>query len=340
MLGGDVVSSWQAAVEENPLLSNPFFRPEFVLAVASVREDVFVTLVEQSGRLLGFFPFQRREDGVGIPVGGSLSDYQGLAGSRFSEWATVNLLRASGLKAWQFDHLLAAQQVFPDYHETETESHVIDLTAGYESYWNQHLKGIAELRKRRNLERDVGPVRFEQHSGDQAALEILMQWKARQYGSSGKGNIFAEPWVVQLLERLQQTQRPEFTGCLSVLYAGDIPLAAHMGLRSATVWHYWLPTYDPAFGKYSPGMILLMEMIRAASEEGIQTIDLGKGRMLYKQRLQNRTFPLVEGIVPASPVSSLWSAICGRGRAWYRQSTVFAPVRDRRRRSKGTGSQS
>ena len=30
---------------------------------------------------------------------------------------------------------------------------------------------------------------------------------------------------------------------------GERLVAAHLGMRSRTVWHYWFPAYDPAFAK-------------------------------------------------------------------------------------------
>jgi CelD/BcsL family acetyltransferase involved in cellulose biosynthesis len=48
-------------------------------------------------------------------------------------------------------------------------------------------------------------------------------------------------------------------------------------MRSKTLWHYWFTAYDPAFAKYSPGTILLLQMAERASELGISAIDMGRG---------------------------------------------------------------
>ena len=62
----------------DPALVSPYFCPEFTQAVGDVREDAFVGIVEDAGEFVGFFPFQRRALGVGKPIAGPLSDYQGL----------------------------------------------------------------------------------------------------------------------------------------------------------------------------------------------------------------------------------------------------------------------
>ena len=89
-------------------------------------------------------------------------------------------------------------------------------------------------------------------------------------------------------------------------------------MRSRTAWHYWLPTYDRDFAKYSPGLILLLEMAAQAQALGIQTIDLGKGNALYKQRLMNGAVPLLEGVVPASPFRAAVLTLRAGVKAWGR----------------------
>ena len=56
----------------------------------------------------------------------------------------------------------------------------------------------------------------------------------------------------------------DFQGVLSGLYIGEKLVAAHFGMRSRRVLHWWFPAYDPELGKYSPGAQLLLELSRAA----------------------------------------------------------------------------
>ncbi len=93
------------------------------------------------------------------------------------------------------------------------------------------------------------------------------------------------------------TQTADFAGVCSVLRAGGRILAAHAGMRSRHVLHWWFPSYDVQFHKYSPGMVLLFRMAAAATGAGISTIDLGKGDEPYKQTLANAATELGEGFV-------------------------------------------
>ena len=321
-LGAADRAAWAALQEADPRLASPFFRPEFAELVAAVRDDVFVAVMECAGEAVGFFPFQRDARGVGGPVGGTLSDYQAVIARRDFSWDAVRLVRGAGLREWRFDHLLAAQEPFGLFHRILTESPVIDLSEGYARYAEQRVRLLSEPRKRRKLEREVGPVRFEAHVADGGMLRTLMRWKGAQYEAGGKRNLFTLPWVAGVLERVQAAQGAQFSGLLSVLSAGGEPVAAHLGLRSRTVWHYWLPTYNPAFAQYSPGMLLVLEMAASAAALGVRTIDFGKGRALYKQRLANGTVALAEGVVPAAPLQAACARTQGRVRALLRRGPV------------------
>lgn len=299
------LTAWTAIQEANPSLASPYFRPEFTTAVASVRHDVCVAVIERSGVPVAFFAYQRDWMDIGRPVGGPLSDYQGIIAKRDYNCDAVTLIRACGLREWKFYNLLAAQEPFRRFHQVARHSPVIDLSKGYAAYVEDRRHAgseqiIVALRKRRKIEREIGPLRFELHSTDRAMLATLMRWKSKQYQELGSVDAFGVPWVVKVVEKIHSMQGKSFAGVLSVLYAADKPIAAHFGMRSKTVWHYWFPAYDPAFAKYSPGIVLLLNMVERASSLGISTIDMGKGDERYKQSLMNRAIPIAQGGVAAS----------------------------------------
>jgi CelD/BcsL family acetyltransferase involved in cellulose biosynthesis len=99
-----------------------------------------------------------------------------------------------------------------------------------------------------------------------------------------------------------------------VLRAGDDVVAAHLGLRSAATLAWWFPVYDTRFHRYSPGLILCLEILRAMPSQGLRTLDLGKGDEPYKQRLANAEIPLLTGGISRDPVS----ARLGAARRWPR----------------------
>ena len=297
-----LVRQWRALQESNPNLENPCFAPEFTQAVAAARNDVKVATIEEHGKVLAIFPYQRKAGGRAIPVGGIVSDYQGLICRPDFSCDPRELLKACALISWDFDRLLATQQFFKPFHKLCDPSALIDLSRGYEAYVaERRAAGTEQIKKcmnlRRRLELELGPIRFVPHSPDRCALTKVLAWKSQKYRKTGWRDLFALKWGRSLVEQIHATKSDSFAGMLSLLYAGDKLLAGHIGMRSRTVWHYWFPAYDPQFAKYSPGLLLLLKMAEHAPEVGLRTIDLGTGLTLYKRRLMNASISVAEGSV-------------------------------------------
>src|SRR6516165_11136612 len=108
-LGSDLVRTWAEIQEANPTLASPYFHPEFTRVIAAVRVDVEVAVVEDRAQIVAFFPFQRVGASVGEPVGGVISDYQGLICAPDFTCDPHELMRQCCLAAWNFDHLLTSQ---------------------------------------------------------------------------------------------------------------------------------------------------------------------------------------------------------------------------------------
>ena len=127
-------------------------------------------------------------------------------------------------------------------------------------------------------------------------LARLIEWKSAQYRRTGKTDWFSIPWVAALIERLHGVEAPGFAGLLSALWAGDELVAAHFGLRSRTVWHWWYPAYDRQYAADSPGLILDLAMAGHAEAQGLERIDLGKV-CDHKARLMSGCTELARGVV-------------------------------------------
>src|SRR5262245_16403971 len=104
-LSDDLVEIWGRLQCTNADLDSPYFHPRFTSVIASVRDDVEVAIAESDRRIVAFFPFQRERGVVGQPVGGCISDYQGLICARDFELSPGELLKHTQLASWHFDHL-------------------------------------------------------------------------------------------------------------------------------------------------------------------------------------------------------------------------------------------
>ncbi|MEU0407429.1 GNAT family N-acetyltransferase [Streptomyces griseorubiginosus] len=293
----------QVRRREWPHMANPFLSPEFTLAVGNCRRGVRVAVVrEPDGEPVAFFPYQRFPAGVGRAIGIGLSDCQGLVHRPGFQWYADELLSACGLALWEFDHLATGQYPFEQSATGSFPSPVIDVAEGWDAYLAQlRTKSPNLIRttlaKERKLERQHSDVRYVHDERDPAALRTLMEWKSAQYRRTGLHDRFARPWITQLVQQLFHTRSEPFAGILSVLYADGRPVSAHFGLRTERVLAWWFPAYDPAFSKYSPGLILLMHLAEASARDGIAYLDLGRGESRYKDSFKTGELSVSEGLV-------------------------------------------
>jgi CelD/BcsL family acetyltransferase involved in cellulose biosynthesis len=326
-LTAEQVSIWSQLQRADNAVASPYFRPEFTLAVSRVRDDVEVAVLYEGSEIVGFFPFQRSRFNVGKPVGGRLSDFQGVIVRKDLGWSVDDLMRGCRLTAWDFDHLITSQEAFGAHHWLTDESPYLDLSNGFDAYLaemhgskSNHVKNA--LRKSRKVERELGPLHLEFNTSDDTVFERLKNLKSQQYQSTKLLDIFRIPWIVNLLEQIRAQQTDDFSGVLSALYIDDQLAAAHFGMRTGHVLHYWFPVYDRAFLKYSPGLILLMEMARVGESLGIDRIDLGRGSEQFKRSFMSGAIPVAEGSVECRPVSRAirqnWRRTC----EWMKTSSL------------------
>lgn len=312
---------WRDIQERNPALGSPYFCPQFTQAVARVRDDTYVAILEEEGRTSGFFPFQLRAKRVGKPIGWPLSDYHGIIADADCQWDGGELIRGCELDVYDFDHMLASQGTFAPFHIVTAESPYLDLRLGYDAYAATRQRAGTKVvnarmeTKRRKLERELGPLRFVVHDCEQSAFEALLRWKKAQYRRTKAIDLFSWDWPVGLLDAIRGIQEANFAGLLSSLYAGETLVATHLGMRSHSVWHYWFPAYASEYHKYSPGYFLILEMARNAEALGLKAIDLGRGNTSYKQRLGSASTAVAQGYVGqpslARVTRDLWQSLGG-----------------------------
>jgi len=297
-----LLSAWRGIQSRHEIFASPYFCPEFTQLVGEVRDDVRVVVIENGGQIAGFFPHQRSLLGMGKAIGGPLSDYHGVIAPPTAAWEVVPLMQAAKLSIWAFDHLADDTRKFESYTEARSSSPQIDLSSGYAQYvQGRREAGSDYIRKTeglaRKLARDIAEPVFTLHDTDSAVLDKIIEWKSLQFQKANLPDAFSLRWTSALLRQIAQTQTSEFSGVCSALRIGDRIIAAHMGMRSHNTFHYWFPTYDSEFSKFSPGIILLLRMAEALANTGVETIDLGTGESQYKERLMTGSISIQEGAV-------------------------------------------
>jgi len=329
-LGAAESAIWRSFQRVQPELGSPYMSPELAVVAGGVRPGTRVAILEDAGEIVGFFPFERKALGYGLPVAPGLAGCQGVVHAPDAVWNAHELLRECGLGVWEFDHLVDGQKPFERFQVLRAKAPIIDLSDGSAAVLAVLRRRSTRVAKklpkeRRRLERDFGPMRFEFEATDPDRLQMLMAWKSDQYRATGRADQFSRPWVRSLVTDLFDLRSPHFSLVLSVLYAGDHPVAADAYLRRGGVMSGWFTAYDPEFARYSPGLLLRLALIEQASAQGVRRIELGRGTYEHKELFKTSDLIVGEGkVLRPSAGAALYYA----GRAPLRnlrQSVMASP---------------
>lgn len=303
------LDAWHSLRSANPLLDSPYFHPGFAAAVHGSGQHVQVAVsYDDSGGISALLPYHRHGSLI-RPAGWPAADFQGpvlAPGSTFDPLALLN----SGVRRFEFDHLVECCAEFEPWVDSRRSSPFLDTTGGLTGYLGRASRSgktnMAQARRRTaKAEREYGAVRFEADTVDVALLHGVMELKRTQYASTGARDYFTEPAHRELLRRLLYMRDSSFGGVLSTVHAGPHLIAAHFGLRSENVLHWWFPVYDPAFAYLSPGWMLLRELVQAAPALGVTRIDLGRGDDEYKRRAKTGEMTVCQGMVTRSSIHQI-----------------------------------
>jgi len=290
---------WHSFQRATDALAGPFLTPEFACAMSERRSDMRLAILEEGGKVVGFFPFERNAFGIGRAFCYGLSDMQAVVHAPGYEWDGVELLEACGLAVWEFDHLIAEQvRHFAPQEYSPRASPVVDLTDGWEN-WIARKKASRRIKRSREQERKLvrehGPLRFALDSRDPRHLAQLMQWKSAQYRRTGRFDRFARRWFADGTRRLFESRTDDFSVELSVTFVRDRPASFCLSLRSNGILTGWFPAYDMDLAPYGVGTIHLRHLLMHAARNGIRLFDCGAGEERYKQTFRDFDIGLARG---------------------------------------------
>lgn len=285
---------WMAA---DPSLASPYFHPDFAAIAAGVAPGARLAVFHRGGEPVGFFPHQWRGGAV-QPLGAPLNDYHGVVsapGQAVPLEALVRLMGARSVAVTGWTGPAAAADTLAPARTLQA-----DLSGGWDAYMADRRARFAKFfkdkdRVRRGLERDLGPVTVQVDSRDDAHLDRLIALKQDQYRRSLRHDIFDCGWTADLLRALVAAEGP-LRARLAVLEAGGAPMAYELGLAAGDHYHFWFPAYEAAAARYSPGMLLSMDTMRAGAEEGFTTFDFGFEGEPYKKYFCDLSRDVLEGV--------------------------------------------
>ena len=182
--------------------------------------------------------------------------------------------------------------------------------AEQDAYWPKHFKKMRRLY--RNVERDFSSLNFSFDNRDDGALSRLIELKRAQFQRTGYHDVLQTEWAKDLLDRLWHHESPRLRLRLVTLYYDDKHAASELNLQSDKVMHGWLTGFEQEMGNYSPGNMLVQEMLQRMCEANILTYDAGTGLDHYKRNYANYQLPIETGTLRGIRGSYAPSRIAGR----------------------------
>lgn len=333
-LGAAEVARWTELQAADPDVRHPFLSAAFARAADRARPDVRVAVVEDGGRLIGFWPHAVPARGTARAVAPGHTGVEAVVGPAATALAPGELLRRCGLRAWRFDSLVGPQAPSVGRPVALDRSWVVDLAGGLDAYraWlkvTHHRRFVNVERKRRKLNERQGG-RFEVVT-DHALVEQLLGWKSAQSLARGWRDPFAERWAGALVHATLDEDAGGFTAHLGVQWVGDAVGALVLDLRILDVECAWISAYDAAMHTVSPGIAAHLGLVEAAAADAVTRLHMGPGTEPHKQWMANDSVELAAGVVHAPGWAAALTGAPHVGAA--RVARWLAADPDRRRRA-------
>lgn len=320
------LQAWRGFQAADPDLGNPFLSPEWAQAVERARAPgrTLVAMQHAHGRSEAFLAV-RAGPFTAQPVGSPLSDYQGVVAAPGVTADLQGMLRGLGVTRYDFTHSPASQSALAAGFQGRQRSCYVDVSVSPETFAKRFRADGSDLlrdigKRIRKAEREVGPVTFTWRDQDRNALGELFNQKRNQYRATRQTDVLKPAWVGRLMEdlvgRTPSGDPHAFGAMFSTLRIDGRFAAGHLGLHAGPVVHAWFIAHDPAFGRYSPGMVLITELARKLTGEGWKELDLGGGEYPFKARLCDASREIAYGFVGVpSPAAAFRGAAYGIRRA-------------------------
>jgi CelD/BcsL family acetyltransferase involved in cellulose biosynthesis len=312
-LADEDVTAWAALQQADPAFRSPFLSPYWAQAVAEVdgpdRRGGRVVILSEDGVAKGFMA-ARAGRFTALPIGAPMCDYQALVSARSLRINPERIVRALGVSRFDFHTLLSDQPVFAPYMRGFSEGQVVDFSDGYEPYEAGRKaagSGVFKdtAKKGRKQAAEVGEAVFTPLSASQDDFDQLIAWKRKQYRATRQTDIFEAGWTLDLVRRMFRRTGPGFGGALFTLHVGGQLAAAHFAFRGPDQLHAWFIAHDDNLARYSPGVALIIEILKWGAANGFRELDFGAGEQRFKLQLANRQRKVAHGFVGRPGPASL-----------------------------------
>jgi CelD/BcsL family acetyltransferase involved in cellulose biosynthesis len=321
-----VRDEWQAF--ERQAASTPFQTYRWMRAWQAAIEGAktvspLIVLGHRDGRLAFILPFAvERRRGVRRLVwfGHELADYNGpliepQTLKRLPESFVSDMLDYARTQVPGIDHMCLAKQPetlggranpFARFRGVPftCDAHSARLSDNWDDFSQAH-RSARSLRRLREKEKRLarqGDVAFEAviaAAERERLMDRLIAWKVAQLTARGDRVPFADPAARRLLCALARTTADDPRFRLYALKSKGSALALAFCLVGHGRLVYYLCAYEEGpSARFSPGLLLLVHIFKAAIDEGLEVFDFSNGDEDYKAQWIDRSDAIFVSLMP------------------------------------------
>ena len=245
-------------------------------------------------------------DGEPPEVAAALAERAASAGQDFAEF--------SGLPAGS--RLVGALEASSITLIERSEAPVLDLSLGWDEIYRAKLssKKRSHHRRRRRQLAETGRVEVEvARTADELerALEDAFTLHALRWHGRPDGSGFASPVGRTFHHAIVQALAPLDVPRIVTLKIDGRPVAFHYYLALEGRMYVHRIAFDPAFARFSPGLINTLDAIETAAAEGVTRVEFLGGPERYKLEIADHLEPLYLGFGLAGSLKGK-AAVAGR----------------------------
>ena len=331
---------WSEMHRHNPALYSPYFHPDYTQLISQLQNDVYIALISQADKLVGFLPFQqRRKNASARPVGAPMTDYHGIISRAETKINVEDILKTAQISAFHMPSQMNSQTSEDGLDISDCcVMRLVDFESpqawrdSRDSSYRRHLKSTR--RRIKKTESEHGERSFIWQSQDQSHFDLLVQWKKEKFSDTGKYDVLSVDWTLGLLKTLWERGPKAGLRCdLHVMMVSGKPAAMDLGLTDGTTFHSWIVGYDNALHTLSPGMQLLETLIDQAPEIGYENIDLGAGLGGYKKHYASWPHTAISQTYTGAGLSAKQAQLYGKLETFGQDKLKDIPGKLRRRYS-------
>lgn len=298
---------WQtyaALRDARSIYDDPFFDPDFARLVGEVREDTRIGFASDRNGVFAIWALHVRPGNWARPIGAPFSDWNGPILAADTELTAQEILAGfdiSGMTTQGYKPVgfLASRSL------KRVGANLTDVSNGWDAFfadqqkaWPKHFKKMRRVY--RKAESDFSDRTFRWDDRRPESFDRLSDLKQQQFKRTGYHNVLDAKWTRVLLDRLKSFEGPRLRARLSTLDFDGQLAAGEFNLQSDTVLHGWITAFDQSFSQYSPGNMLIQEVLARMPESGLAIYDAGPGLDHYKRHYANFQLPIESGVIAGS----------------------------------------